>query len=106
MNWHNNEYKTKLLNTSRVPARCGDGYPLAIFSCNAMLCGHIFLTINLQITIILGFDQLENHLHKLDICYILHFIKHKTFLFSKIELSHHIYGKFCQYAFMETNVFD
>ena len=45
-------------------------------------------------------------MHKLDFCYILHFIKHNTFYFLKIELSHHIYGKFCHYTFMERNVFD
>ena len=33
-------------------------------------------------------------MHKLDFCYILHFIKHNTSYFLKIELSHHIYGKF------------
>ena len=37
--------------TSRVPARCGDGYPVTIFYDNVMLCDYIFLTIKLQIKI-------------------------------------------------------
>ena len=35
--------------------------------------------------------------------YILHFhIKHNIFIFLKLEMSHHIYGKFCQYTFKES----
>jgi hypothetical protein len=31
--------------TSRVPARCGGGYPVTIFSGKVILCGHTFIRV-------------------------------------------------------------